>query len=451
MSGTHRAGGPGRRWLILLAVLLLGAVAAGGYRLFFHEGPPDVDAAGPGYWVSTRGTDDADGSPEHPWRSIAHAVEVAPAGAKIFVRDGTYDPFTVARPNLTVMSAPKEHATVKGVSGVRDGILVAASGTTIADLTVRGCVPKPNADVDITGDHGSGIRVHKTSDVTVSGVTVRDSHGTNSAGLQVGCYGILVTDSQDVHVTGSEVMRNGAGIVVSGGGQGVVVDGNNVHDQDVIVQNSTAKDDDFGGYGLAATFVQANPGPVFRNNTVRDNHGPSSDYGTDGGGIEIYDAANLTITGNTFEANDGVLETGTGGRGGCANNVFTGNRAIGGNGPTGFDSDTGLVLRCAAGNTVSNNNFSGMQKFTFLLATGSDFAGSIEGLKITGNTVFRNSGTVVYRLQIDSGKPNLTIDDNTYQTGENAFAVLNGTTSETNVPYDQWRSTTKFDAHSTMQ
>ncbi|GAA0510066.1 hypothetical protein Ade02nite_52850 [Paractinoplanes deccanensis] len=450
MSGTHRAG-RSRRWLALIAVLVAGGAAAAGYRFWLYEAPPDVDAAGPGYWVSTRGSDDADGTPAHPWRSVAHAVEAAPAGSKIFVREGTYDPFTVARPNLTVMSAPNEHATVKGRSGVRDGILVTASGTTIAGLTVRGCVPKPNADVDITGDHGSGIRVDETSDVTVSGVTVRDSHGTNAAGLPVGCYGILVTDSQDVHVTGSEVMRNGAGIVVSGGGQGVVVDGNDVHDQDVIVQNSTQQDDDFGGYGLAATFVQANPGPVFRNNTVRDNHGPSTDYGTDGGGVEIYDAANLTITGNTFEANDGVLETGTGGRGGCANNVFTGNRAIGGNGPAGFDSDTGLVLRCAAGNTISNNTFSGMQKFTFLLATGSDFAGSISGLKITGNTVSRNSGTVVYRLQIDAGKPLVTIDSNTYDTGENAFAVLNGSVSEANVPYDQWRSQTGYDAHSTLR
>ncbi|MEU8818336.1 right-handed parallel beta-helix repeat-containing protein [Actinoplanes sp. NPDC048796] len=451
MSGTHRAGGRARRWLALLAALLLAGGAAAGYHVFFAERPPDVDAAGPGYWVSTRGADDADGSPGKPWRSIAHAVEVAPAGSKIFVRAGTYDPFTITRPNLTVMSAPAEHATVAGVSGVRDGVLVTASGTTIADLTVRGCVPKPNADVDITGDHGSGIRVHDTSDVTVSGVVVRDSHGTNAAGLPVGCYGILVTQSRDVHVTGSEVMRNGAGIVVSGGGRGVVVDGNNVHDQDVIVQNTAQKNDDFGGYGLAATFVQADPGPVFRNNTVRGNHGPSTDYGTDGGGIEIYDAANLTVTGNTFEANDGVLETGTGGRGGCSNNVFTGNRAIGGHGPTGFDSDTGLLLRCAAKNTVSDNTFSGMQKFTFLLTTGSDFAGSVDGLKITGNTVVRNSGTVVYRLQFDGGRPAVTIDGNTYETGDNAFAVLNGSTSEATVAYDQWRSTTSYDAHSTMR
>ncbi|GID31288.1 parallel beta helix pectate lyase-like protein [Paractinoplanes brasiliensis] len=432
-------------------VLLLGGTAAAGYRAYFYEGPPDVEAAGPGLWVSTRGSDDADGSPEKPWKTIAHAVEVAPAKSKIFVRDGTYAPFTVSRPNLTVTSAPGERATVEGVSGVRDGILVAATGTTIADLTVQGCVPKPDANVNVNGDHGSGIRVHKTSKVTIRGVTVRDSHGENSAGLPVGCYGILVTDSNDVRVTGSEVHHNGAGIGVTGGGRGVLVDGNNVHDQDRIIQNSKPDGDDFGGYGLSATFITAKPGPVFRDNTVRRNHGPSEDYGIDGGGIEIYDAANVTITGNTFEANDGVMETGTGNGGGCANNVFSDNRANGGT-ESGFGNDTGMVLRCAAGMTVSNNTFADMKKFTFLLATGSDFAGSIEGLKITGNTVTRNDSVPIFRLQIDGGdSPNMTIDKNNYQTGDNNFSILNGSFTEASVPYDEWVSRTGFDKASTLK
>ncbi|WP_250037315.1 right-handed parallel beta-helix repeat-containing protein [Paractinoplanes maris] len=450
---SHRAPAGSRRlWLGLIVVLLLGGTAAAGYRAYFYEAPPDVDAAGPGLWVSTHGADDADGSPEKPWKTISHAVEVAPAGSKIFVREGTYAPFTVSRPDLSVSSAPGEQATVEGVSGVRDGVLVAATGTTIADLTVRGCVPKPNADVNVTGDHGSGIRVHKTSKVTIRGVTVRDSHGENAAGKPVGCYGILVTESQDVRVTGSEVMHNGGGISISRGGRGVLVDGNDVHDQDRIIQNTDPDDDDFGGYGLSATFITANPGPVFRNNTVRRNYGPSTDYGIDGGGIEIYDAANTTITGNTFETNDGVMETGTGNGGGCAGNVFSNNKAIGGSGPEGFENDTGLVLRCAAGLTVSGNTFSDMSKFTFLLATGSDFAGSIEGVKITGNTVSRNDNAAVFRLQIDGGaSPNMVINQNKYETGDNHFGILNGSFTEASVTYDQWVARTGFDKASTLK
>ncbi|WP_127503695.1 right-handed parallel beta-helix repeat-containing protein [Actinoplanes solisilvae] len=442
-----------RRWLALVIVLLLAGTAAVALRAYLHEAPPDVAAAGPGYWVSTRGSDDdGDGGPSDPWRSITHAVDSAPGGSKIFVREGTYAPFEVSRPDLTVRSAPGERATVEGVSGTRDVVLITAIGTTIADLTVRGCVPNPDADVNVTGDHGSGIRVHKTSSVTISGVTVRDSHGQNATGKQVGCYGVLVTESQDVEVTGSEVFHNGAGISISRGGRNVVVEGNNVHDQDRIIQNTDQDSDDFGGYGLSATFITASPGPVFRNNTVRRNYGPSQDYGVDGGGIEIYDAANTTITGNTFETNDGVMETGTANAGGCSDNVFSDNRVIGGTGPAGFTSDTGLVLRCAAGLTVSGNTFSDLQRFTFLLATGGDFAGSIEGLHITGNTVTRNDNAAVYRLQIDDGaSPNMVIDDNTYDTGGNHFGILNGSWSEASVTYDQWVTRTTFDRTSTLK
>jgi hypothetical protein len=283
-------------------------------------------------------------------------------------------------------------------------------------------------------------------------VTVRDSHGQNASGKLVGCYGILVTESQDVRVTGSEVFHNGAGISISHGGRNVLVDGNDVHDQNRIIQNTDQDGDDFGGYGLSATFITASPGPVFRNNTVRRNYGPSQDYGVDGGGIEIYDAANTTITGNTFETNDGVMETGTGNGGGCANNVFTGNKAIGGTGPTGFTGDTGLVLRCAAGMSITGNTFNDLQKFTFLLATGSDFAGSIEGIHITGNTVIRNDNAAVYRLQIDDGaSPTMVIDKNTYQTGDNHFGILNGSWSEASVSYDQWVARTSFDRASTLK
>jgi hypothetical protein len=313
---------------------------------------------------------------------------------------------------------------------------------------VRGCVPNPRANVDITGDEGSGIRVDQVSKATVSGVTVRDSAARNAAGLPVGCYGILLTDSQNVHVTKTDVFHNGAGIVVSGGsGRGVLVDDNDVHDQNVIIWNTAAQNDDFGGYGLAATFVSQSPGPVFRNNIVRRNLGESSDYGADGGGIELYDADNVTITGNSFEANDGVMETGTSGRSACSGTVFSGNKAIG----DGSDDDTGLVLRCGTGMVISNNSFTDTSVFTFLLQTGGAFAGKIDGTQITGNQVTRRDGAAVYRLQYASTPPTgLTIDHNRYVGETSGFAILNGTKSEAAVTYDGWRGATGFDDGSSV-
>nr|WP_296066542.1 right-handed parallel beta-helix repeat-containing protein [uncultured Actinoplanes sp.] len=438
-----------RTWLILLVVLVLTAGGAGVWRGLIHASrPPDVGDAGPGFWVSTRGDDRAGGTADAPWRTIRHAVASATAGSRIFVRAGDYEPFTVNRPNLTITSAPGERATIVGRSGTRDVVLIAANSVTVTDLTVRGCVPEPDPDVGVTGDHGSGIRVHRVSKILISGVTVRDSAGRNAANLPVGCHGILITESRDVHVTGSQVYHNGAGIGVTRGGRGVLVDHNDVHDQNVIIQNSAARNDDFGGYGLSATFVSDSPGPVFRANTVRRNYGPSSDYGVDGGGMELYDANNVTVAANTFEGNDGVMETGTSGASPCAGSVFSGNRAIGGT-VAGHDRDTGLVLRCATGMAITGNTFSTLSRFTFLLQTGGDFGGRIDDLAITGNTITRKTGTVVYRLQYASAPPSgLRIDRNTYRNGAAGFAVLDGLRSETTVPFAGWRARTGFDAGS---
>ncbi len=439
--------------VLVLVAAVCGALA---YGRWAYEPAPDTKTAGPGLWVSTHGNDTTGaGTAARPWRTVGHAVGAAPAGSKIFVRNGTYRPFAVTRPGLTVMSAPGERAVIEGRSGTRDAILVDAAGTTIAGLTVQGCVPKPDADADITGDHGSGIRVDRTSGVTVRGVIVRDSHGRNSAGLPVGCYGILVTSSRDVTVTGSEVYHNGAGIVVVRGGEGVLVDGNNVHDQDVIIQNTTAASDDFGGYGLAATFITDKPGPVFRGNTVKRNFGPSTDYGVDGGGFEMYDTANTTVTGNTFASNDGVLETGSGSDGRCPDDVFTGNTAAGDDtAKLANGANTGMVLRCGTGFTISGNTFTGLDNFTFLLATGGDFAGHIDGLQITGNAVTRAASSVVYRLQFQHGTPAVTINGNSYRQAAASFGVIDpdpgGDSKETKLSFAQWRSTTGYDETSTL-
>jgi parallel beta-helix repeat protein len=438
--------------LVLLVAVIAGAMA---YGKWAYEPAADTAAAGPGYWVSTHGDDSGDGSARRPWRTVAHAVAAAAAGSKIFVRNGTYRPFHVSRPGLTVMSAPGERAVIAGRSGTRDVILITAASTTIAGLTVQGCVPKPDADADITGDHGSGIRVDRTTGVTVRGTIVRDSHGRNAADLPAGCYGILVTSSKTVTVTGNEVYHNGAGIVVVRGGQGVLVDGNNVHDQDVIIQNTTAAADDFGGYGLAATFITDKPGPVFRGNTVKRNFGPSTDYGVDGGGFEMYDTANTTVTGNAFASNDGVLETGSGSDGRCPGDVFTGNTAGGDDTASlAAGANTGMVLRCASGMVIRGNTFTGLDNFTFLLATGGDFPGHIDGLQITGNTVTRGASSVVYRLQFQAGTPPVTLNGNRYGQASTSFGVVDPEPSadkkETKLTYAQWRASTGYDARSTL-
>jgi hypothetical protein len=169
----------------------------------------------------------------------------------------------------------------------------------------------------------------------------------------------------------------------------------------------------------------------------------------------MYDTANTTVTGNTFASNDGVLETGSGSDGRCADDVFSGNAAGGDDTAKLADgANTGLVLRCGTGFTIRGNTFTGLDNFTFLLATGGDFPGHIDGLQIIGNTVTRDSSSVVYRLQFQDGTPAVTINGNAYRQAATSFGVIDpdpgGDTRETKLTFTQWRSRTAYDATSTV-
>ncbi|GAA2705355.1 right-handed parallel beta-helix repeat-containing protein [Actinoplanes palleronii] len=444
-----------KRALLALAVLLPVVAAAVWFRaeLLGTSDTPATVAETDGYWVSPYGDDDNDGSAANPWRSVVKAIASVPDDATIRLRAGEYSPFTVDRPGLTVTSASGDRATIVGRSGTRDVVLVTAKDVTLETLEVSGCVPNPTPDNSTTGDHGSGIRIDGTTGVTVHDVHVHDGYGTNALGLPVGCYGVLATGARDLTVTGNEVDRNGAGIAISGGGRGVLVEGNDVHDQNRIVQNTPDADDDFGGYGLGTTFITDSPGPTFRDNQVTHNLGPSTDYGVDGGGMEIYAASHVAVTGNTFVDNDGALETGTGDDRACTGNTFTGNTVASRGHETERESFTGLVLRCATGMRVTGNTFQNLSQFTFLITQDGEFAGPITGLTITGNDVTQ-SGDAVHRLQFTavSKVPKITIDANRYHLTGSTFAVIAPAgTADTGHTVDlpAWQSRTGFDTTST--
>jgi hypothetical protein len=160
--------------------------------------------------------------------------------------------------------------------------------------------------------------------------------------------------------------------------------------------------------------------------------------------MEIYDAANTTITGNTFAGNDGVMETGTGRNGKCADIVFAGNTVTGRSAGGGTGS-TGLVLRCASNMVVRDNTFTEVERFTFLCASDGPFAGSIDGLQIVGNTVLKRTDAVVYRMQFGSADiPPISVDRNRYRASGERFAVIDEG-SERTVSFDDWRSESGYD------
>lgn len=89
--------------------------------------PPAAVGAGRSYVVSPRGSDDADGSSERPWRTLGHSLERLRAGDTLLVTAGDYaervDPVLApGRPDarITVQGEAGARPVVKGLVRLRD-------------------------------------------------------------------------------------------------------------------------------------------------------------------------------------------------------------------------------------------------------------------------------------------------------------------------------------------
>lgn len=416
---------------------------------------PDADSdadsaayAGSGsvWYVDPLGSDTGPGSQARPWRSIARAVRTAPPGATISVAAGSYAPFTITRPGQTVASSGDGDVVVTGAAGVQDVVRIAARDVTLAGLTVTGCVPNSSPRGGFEENGSSGVRIDAAAtDVTVRDTTVRDSRSTNDAGLPFGCYGIFVRGADGSRLLDNDISGNGAGIYFNGGGRGAQVVANRIHDNDVIIRNTRAHpNDDFGASAIAFTNLTSSPGPTATANVISGNAGPSSDYETDGGAFEIYNASHLRIHGNTLDGNENVLETGTGAGGACVDNTFTGNTATG-RPPGGVAWSKGLILRCATGMQITGNDFLEVDWWVFVVDTGDEFSTGVRGLTIADNTIAQ--WQKVYHLGVDPVAEDVTIDGNRLHfTGPVFASYADGTTSSSVA---EWRERTGLDLTST--
>jgi len=395
------------------------------------------------YHVSTAGDDAGDGSAGKPWRTIQKAVDSATPRSIIVVGEGTYDPFKVSRPGLTITGEGNKSVTIHGQNNIRDVVLLAADNVTLSNVVVEGCTPRINQGAS-TADDSSGVRVGEdTHGVAVSGITVRDSHGVNPEGLPVGCYGIIVRNAINAVVDGNDVYHNAFGVAVVGG-QNTRVTNNRIHDNDVLIKNTgDHHDDDFGA--VAIGFIRISAGAMAEGNVIYRNQGLSLDYGTDGGAFDIYQSSNIVMRRNLMVNNDVVLETGTGPDHDCLNNVFTENIAIGKTSDHPMEHATGILLRCANNMSVTNNMLSNVDAWTFQITGGGNFGGTIAGMKITGNTIWQKSSPV-YQLDMPALSLPITINDNTYHTATTFALDWKNEKLETLA---QWQEATGFDSAST--
>jgi hypothetical protein len=390
------------------------------------------------YYVATNGNDAAAGSASAPWKTIQKAVNTAPSGSTILVKAGTYAPFTVSRSGLIVRNNGSDKVIVKATSSTKYTVGVTASNTTVMGMTATGCVPDASLE-------RANVYVGSTTGVKVLNMVVSEGTGKNAQGLPYGCYGISMVGANSYTLSGNEIFHNGSGIDISGGSQNAQILNNKIHDNNVIIMNTKGGNDDYGAVGITFANVNANPGPLAQGNTVYNNVGPSQDYGTDGGGFEIYKSSNVRMIGNTLYNNDGIFESGTDSGVACANNVFSGNTASGRTSGSTLKASVGMILRCSKNMTIANNTLGPVDSWMFDIEMGGDYGGTVDGLAITNNKIAMSANTAIYAMEINPSGHSFNFGGNQYKYSNFAWGWNNNTLKT----LSDWQKATGLDKTST--
>jgi parallel beta-helix repeat protein len=298
-------------------------------------------------FVSPSGSDAAAGSLQQPWRTLQHAVDLAPG--VVYAMDGTYDPFTVDRNGLAILAYKGASPIVHGSPGRSDTIRFdGVSGGSLIGFTVEGNATR----------YGAGVDIRDSLNIDLVNNVIRDNHS----------FGILIQGSRGVRVVNNDISGNDTGVEVEHGLDGTAIERNRIHDNVTAVDSSRGADGVNIYYTTGSTSVTGN------------------EFVGNGTHIEYYESSNLTISGNSM-VNGSVLESGTDPGGSCRNITFVWNVAY----RTDFERFAdGLILRCAASSLVANNTLSSLDMFGFDVIDGTkgvEFGGSIAGLKIENNIV----------------------------------------------------------------
>ena len=380
--------------------------------------------------VSPNGSDSANGSASAPWRTLQKAADSAPAGASVFVRNGTYGAFSMYRSGTA--AAPITFEAYPGETPVLDGggnvpwtvKLSGVSYVNLDGLTVEGGY----AD----GQDGGGVLV-----VNSSYVAVTHSVLTNNK-----AFGIRTYNSTYVTIDHNDISHNATGVRIDRAGEGVLVTNNQIHDNDKMMVNTPGGDDDVGAIAIGITRTTGHS--IISGNLIWGNRAPSYDFGWDGGAMDIYAASNWTFTDNVTWDNENVFESGTdSAKSPCDGNVFTRNLNYA---ATTQGRTYGMILRCGSNMLVANNTFVGMQDFVFALSDNKGvWGGSIAGLRLLNNVV-SVSNAEVFRLET-AMPSSVAIDYNLVQVSGTAV-VANGVTNYgSTTSLSTYRTWTGYETH----
>ena len=231
-------------------------------------------------YVATTGADANAGTLDHPWRTIQHALEMAQPGNTIDVLGGTYAGDLVAAQDGTSLRPIALTAYGNQKVVVRGPLRIAASWFSVSNLVFDGSASPNQVPIDISGDH--------------------------------------------VSVTRDEIRNSSMSGIFVGGGTGVRITGNWIHDNGTHVVRGVPQD-----HGIYVAQAQ--------NGLIADN---IIDHNL-GYGIQLYPAPKkMLVTENTIVANgtlrdashgaSGVIIGGSGSSGNIvADNILVGNSECG--------------------------------------------------------------------------------------------------------------------------
>jgi len=174
------------------------------------------------------------------YRSIQKAVDAANSGSKIVVKPGRYSGgVVVSTPGLLIRGGDRFRTVLDGGDVRENGILIAAPGVVVKDMTVRnytgaGILIDQTSDytvnrVDLIKNRTFGVHAMGAEDGVIknsfawgsgdSGVRISDCYGCSSLVRNVKArtnfIGILAANATGVVVRSSTAVNNGAGIVIA--------------------------------------------------------------------------------------------------------------------------------------------------------------------------------------------------------------------------------------------
>ncbi len=147
--------------------------------------------SGETFYVSPDGQDGAKGSLEAPWKTLQHAIQAAPAGSILVLREGTYPEVIYCEKPLAFRAYPKEkpHLVAPGTAGDAVFFHAKAAGSQLVGLEIEG--GKEDAVmINSAGSNRGGWT--SCTDVLIERCKIHGC-GTNAIKLCPGCDRCIVT------------------------------------------------------------------------------------------------------------------------------------------------------------------------------------------------------------------------------------------------------------------